>query len=327
MKAVLVKEDTKELYIDEVNAPTPNDEELLVKVKATALNRADLLQRRGLYPPPPGASNIIGLEMAGEVVEYGKDVKNWKLGDRVFALLSGGGYAEYVNIPAKMAMRIPENLSFEEASAIPEAFLTAYQAICWLGGLKAGQKVLIHAGASGVGTAAIQIVNQMGSEAYVTVGTQKKQEFCLSLGAKLAINYKQENFETKIKEITENKGINIILDPIGANYWQQNINTLALDGRLVIIAAMSGGNLSQVNLYEILRRRLQIIGTTLRARPLDYKIQLTEDFAEFALSRLLNKKLVPVIDKIMNWQEVNIAHKSMENNENIGKIVLKIEEE
>ncbi|MBI4850633.1 MAG: NAD(P)H-quinone oxidoreductase [Acidobacteria bacterium] len=325
MKAILVKDDTKELYIDKVARPDFNDDELLVSIKATALNRADLLQRRGLYPPPPGASNIIGLEMAGEIVEIGKNVKDWKIGDRVFALLSGGGYAEYVNIPAKTAMRIPENLSFEEAAAIPEAFLTAYQAVCWLGGLKVGQKVLIHAGASGVGTAAIQIIREFGSEVYVTVGTEKKQEACLLLGAKLAINYKKESFEEKIKEITENKGVDIILDAIGANYWQQNINSLAMDGRLVIIAAMSGGTLNQVNLYEILRRRLQVIGTTLRARALDYKIQLTEDFAKFALSRFQNKKLVPVIDKIFNWQEVNLAHKLMESNENIGKIVLKID--
>lgn len=324
MKAILVKENTKELYIDEVATPTINDDELLVQIKATAINRADLLQRRGLYPPPLGASTIIGLEMAGEIVEVGKNVTNWQIGDRVFALLSGGGYAEYVAIPASMAMPIPENLSFEEAAAIPEAFLTAYQAVCWLGGLKIDQHVLIHAGASGVGTAAIQIIREFGATAYVTVGTEKKQEFCLSLGAKLAINYKIEPFENKIKEITENKGVDIILDCVGANYWKQNINSLALDGRLVIIAAMSGGEVNQVNLYEILRRRLQIIGTTLRARPLAYKVQLTEEFATFALSRFANSQLTPVIDKILDWQEANQAHRLIEENQNIGKIVLRI---
>ncbi len=323
MKAILVKEDTKELYINQVATPIASDDELLVQIKATALNRADLLQRRGMYRPPPGASTIIGLEMAGEVVTVGKNVTNWQIGDRVFALLSGGGYAEYVSIPARVAMPIPENLSFEQAAAIPEAFLTAYQAICWLGGLKTGQKVLIHAGASGVGTAAIQIIREFGAECYVTVGTEKKQEFCLSLGAKLAVNYKIEPFENKIKEVTENKGVDIILDCIGANYWQQNINCLALDGRLVLIAAMSGGTINQVSLYEILRRRLQVIGTTLRARPLDYKIALTQEFSQFALSRFLNNQLTPVVDKVLSWQDINQAHKYMEENKNIGKIVIK----
>lgn len=325
MKAVLVKEDTKELYIGETSPPSLDPDEILVKIKATALNRADLLQKKGLYPPPQGTSSIIGLEMAGEIVELGKNVTSWKVGDRVFALLSGGGYAEYINIPAQMAMPIPENLSFEEASAIPEAFLTAYLSICWLGELKRGQKVLVHAGASGVGTAAVQIIREFGSEPYVTVGTKKKAEMCLSLGAKAVFNYKTEIFGEKIKELTENKGVDIILDCVGANYWQQNISSLALDGRLVIIATMSGGNLSQVNLSEILRRRLQIIGTTLRARPLDYKIKLTQEFASFALPRLLKKELIPVIDKVLSWRDVNFAHSYMENNENIGKIVLKID--
>lgn len=324
MKAVLINEITKELYIDEVIKPTIKSDEILVQIQATALNRADLLQKRGLYPPPPGASPILGLEMAGIVIEVGNEVTNYKIGDRVFSLLSGGGYAEYVNIPAKLAMPIPENLSFEQASAIPEAFLTAYQALCWLGELKAEDKVLIHAGASGVGSAAIQIVCEFAARAFVTVGTEKKQKLCQSLGAELAINYREESFLEKISQVSENKGVDIILDCVGVNYWQSNINSLALDGRLIIIASMSGSLVEKVNLAEILRRRLKIIGTTLRNRSLEYKIRLTQEFSEFALTRFFNNQLTPVIDQIFPWQEINQAHQYLESNLNAGKIVIKI---
>ena len=324
MKAILINEITRELYIDKVVKPTIKSDEILVKIQATALNRADLLQKRGLYPPPPGASPILGLEMAGTVVEVGNEVNDYKIGDRVFSLLSGGGYAEYINLPTKMAMLIPENLSFEQAAAIPEAFLTAYQALCWLGDLKAQEKVLIHAGASGVGSAAIQIVREFGARAFVTVGTEKKQQLCQLLGAELAINYREQSFLEKIFQVTENKGVNIILDCVGVNYWQSNINSLALDGRLIIIASMSGSLVEKVNLAEILKRRLQIIGTTLRNRSLEYKIRLTQEFAEFALSRFFNNQLTPVIDQIFPWQEVNQAHQYLENNLNAGKIVLQI---
>lgn len=324
MKAVLINEITKELYIDEVIKPTIKSDEILVQIQATALNRADLLQKRGLYPPPPGASPILGLEMAGIVIEVGNEVTNYKIGDRVFSLLSGGGYAEYVNIPAKLAMPIPENLSFEQASAIPEAFLTAYQALCWLGELKAEDKVLIHAGASGVGSAAIQIVREFAARAFVTVGTEKKQKLCQSLGAELAINYREESFLEKISQVTENKGVDIILDCVGVNYWQSNINSLALDGRLIIIASMSGSLVEKVNLAEILRRRLKIIGTTLRNRSLEYKIRLTQEFSEFALIRFSNNQLTPVIDQIFPLQEINQAHQYLESNLNAGKIIIKI---
>lgn len=324
MRAILVKESTTDLYIGEVVTPTPNSNELLVSVKATALNRADLLQKRGLYPPPPGASPILGLEMAGEVVAIGSQVTGWQVGDRVCALLSGGGYAEYVTIPAAMAMPIPDLLSFNEAAAIPEAFLTAYLCLKRLAHLQSDQTVLIHAGASGVGTAAIQLVREMGGYSYITVGSEAKREFGLSLGAQLAINYHKEDFALKIKEVTEGRGVDLILDSVGANYWQQNIQSLAMDGKMVIIATMSGNRVPEVNLTDILRRRLQIIGSTLRGRTNDYKISLTRDFAEFALPRFSSRRLVPVVDKIWTWEEVEAAHRYMEENHNIGKIILTI---
>jgi putative PIG3 family NAD(P)H quinone oxidoreductase len=323
MKALLVNEKTHDLYIGEASDPIPSEKELLVRVKATALNRADLLQKRGLYPPPPGASPILGLEMAGVVEKTGSAVTDCKPGDRVCALLPGGGYAELVTIPSEMAMRIPDNLSFEEAAAIPEVFLTAYLCLFVLGGIKPGYRVLIHAGASGVGTAAIQLVREAGATSIVTASTDKKREACLKLGASLALDYKDSPFEPEVRKATDGKGVNIILDSVGAAYWQQNINCLAVDGRLVLIATMGGSKVDMLDLRQVLSRRLQIIGSTLRSRSLEEKIELTRQYADFALPRFADGRLVPVIDKVWDWQEANEAHKYMEENKNIGKIVLR----
>ncbi|MEW6736566.1 MAG: NAD(P)H-quinone oxidoreductase [Acidobacteriota bacterium] len=324
MRAILVEEGSEQLYLGEADFPRPKETELLVRVKATALNRADLLQRKGRYPPPPGASAILGLEMAGVVEWVGQQVDGWQVGERVCALLPGGGYAELVAIPAEMAMRIPENLSFEEAAAIPEVFLTAYLALFKLGDIKPGYKVLIHAGASGVGTAAIQLTREAGASAIVTASTAQKREACLKLGASLAIDYQAGPFEAKIKAATTGEGVNIILDPVGAPYWSQNLGCLATDGRLILIATMSGARVAGLDLSQILRRRLQIIGTTLRARPVAEKIELTKQFAEFALPRFIDGRLAPVIDKIWPWEQASEAHDYMEQNRNVGKIILRV---
>lgn len=325
MRAVLVKEGTTDLCLGTAPELVLRDGELLIDVKATALNRADLLQKRGLYPPPPGASQILGLEMAGVIAEVGKGVSGWQPGDRVMALLAGGGYAERVTIPAGMAMRIPENLSFAQAAAIPEAFITAYLAVFKLGGLQSGQTVLIHAAASGVGTAAIQLIFQAGARSIVTAGGDKKLNACLALGASAAIDRRDGAFADKVKTLTGGNGVNIILDSVGANYWHQNIESLAMDGRIVIIATMSGGKVDEFDLRKILTRRLQVIGTTLRARPLGEKVALTTELANFALPRFADGRLVAVVDKIYNWRDANDAHKYMEENLNIGKIVLTID--
>lgn len=324
MKAILVEKDSTRLYIGDVDDLRPEADELLVDVKATALNRADLLQKRGLYPPPPGASQIIGLEMAGVVKEVGSNVAGWKPGDRVCALLPGGGYAQQVTIPAGMAIPIPEHFSFEEAAAIPEVFLTAYLNLFFLGNLQQGQTVLIHAGASGVGTAAIQLVREAGATSIVTAGSAEKLDACLTLGANNAINYKEGPFAPAIKELTGGKGVNIILDFIGASYFEQNIKSLAMDGKLIIIGTMGGAKAENVNLGLLLFRRLQVIGTALRSQPVDKKIELTQSFIDFALPRFKEERLVPVIDSIYEWDEVNEAHERMEKNLNTGKIVLKV---
>ncbi|WCK54048.1 NAD(P)H-quinone oxidoreductase [Aneurinibacillus sp. Ricciae_BoGa-3] len=324
MKAVLVHEQTQTLYIGDAPEPKGGDNDLVVDIKATALNRADLLQKRGLYPPPQGASPIIGLEMAGTVRSVGKDVNGWKEGDRVFALLPGGGYAERAVVPADMAMRIPDNLSFEQAAAIPEVFLTAYLNLFVLGGLKAGYNVLIHAGASGVGTAAIQLVREAGARSVITAGSEEKRRTCMDLGASHAIDYKAGPFAPKVKEATDGKGVNIILDFIGAPYLEQNISSLAVDGRLIVIGTMGGAKADSINLGQLLARRLQVIGTALRSRSVEDKIMLTQKFSEFALHRFADGRLKPIVDSVYEWENVNEAHQYMEANKNTGKIVLRM---
>lgn len=312
------------LLLGKAPDPVIGENELLVRVRATALNRADLLQRMGGYPAPKGTSDILGLEMAGEVVHAGPGVPGWKRGDRVCALLPGGGYAELAAVPAGMAMRIPDDMTFEQAAAIPEVFLTAYLNLFRLAGLRSGDKVLVHAGASGVGTAAIQLIREAGAVSMVTAGSSEKLNQCIQLGATAGWNYKHGPFASWVHERTDGRGVDIILDFIGAPYFEQNITSLAVDGRLVVIGTMGGAEVSSVNLGELLRRRLQVIGTALRSRSRSYKVQLTQDFADFALPRFADGRLKPVIDSVFDWSDVAEAHAYMASNANIGKIVLRI---
>lgn len=315
------------LSIGEVAEPALGMGQLRVAVHATALNRADLLQRRGMYPPPKGASEVLGLEMAGEVLEVGEGVKGWHAGDRVCALLPGGGYAEQAVIHAGMAMALPENLTYEQGAAIPEVFLTAFMNLFWLGALRQGKTVLVHAGASGVGTAAIQLIREAGGIALVTAGSDAKLQRCYDLGAKAGWNYKQGPFAPWVKEQTEGSGVDLILDFIGAPYYEQNVTSLAMDGRLVIVGTMGGAEVEKVNLGYLLARRLQVIGTALRSRSLQDKINLTNEFAGFALTKLARGQITPIIDSVFDWREVAEAHSYMESNANIGKIVLQVHPE
>lgn len=327
MRAVLIKAfgDADQLTIGEFPAPQPTANEILVKVHATALNRADLLQREGKYPPPPGESPILGLEMAGVVLKVGDAVTRWHSGDRVCGLLSGGGYAEQVVIHEDLAMPIPRNLTFEQATAIPEVFLTAFQALHWLAKLQPEESILLHAGASGVGTAAIQLAKQSNANIFVTASATK-HDFCLQLGAHNAIDYQKENFETVILEKTQGQGVNVVVDFLGAPYFQQNLNVLHTDGRLILLATMGGVKISELQIGNILRKRLQIIGSTLRARSLEYKIALTRDFRLFAWELFEKEILQPVVDRVYDWREVAEAHRYMESNQNKGKIILRIGE-
>ena len=325
MRAVLIDQPggADRLYLGDHPTPSPATDELLVRVRATALNRADLLQREGKYPPPEGASPILGLEMAGVVEETGTDVRGWESGDRVCALLPGGGYAEYATIPHPLAMAVPDGRSFEEAAAIPEVFLTAFQALHWIGRMAAGDNVLIHAGASGVGTAAIQLVKAAGGRPMVTASAPKLDR-CRALGADVAVDYQTEDFAARVHEATGGRGADVILDFIGAPYFEKNIEALALDGRLVLLALLGGGKVEQLNLGALLKKRASLLATTLRARPLDYKIRLTQAFAEKVLPRFADGALHPVIDRVYDWTDVRAAHERMEANANVGKIVLKI---
>lgn len=326
MKAVLFDQpgDPDVLYVGKRRRPSPKQGELLVRVAATALNRADLLQRQGHYPPPPGASEILGLEFAGTVERTGKGVEGWAEGDRVFGLLPGGGYAEYVTVPADLALPMPPAMTFTEAAAIPEAFLTAFQALYWLGQLKPGQRVLIHAGASGVGTAAIQLVKATRGQAFVTASASKLA-MCRDLGANVAIDYRQENFAERVLTETQGKGAALILDFIGAPYFADNMKALAQDGRIILLATMGGYQLEQADLRLFFRKRARLIGSTLRNRTPEYKARLTQEFASLMLPLFDESRLRPVVDTVYNWVNVADAHRRMEANRNIGKIVLEVD--
>lgn len=326
LKAVVVEKPggIEQLKIKEYPLPICMDNELLVRVEATSVNRADLLQREGKYPPPLGASPIMGLDMSGVVEKVGKMCKGqWKQGDRVFGLLSGGGYSEYVTISEEMAIPIPDSLSFEEAAAIPEVFLTAYQTLFWIGKLERDETVLIHAGASGVGTAAIQLVQTIGATSIVTVGSVEKQKKCLELGAKYAFNYHEGPFASQVKNATHRQGVHLILDFIGAPYFEQNLDVLQVDGRLVLISVLGGNRCERITLSKILNKRLKVMGTTLRSRTDEYKIKLSKEFFSFALPLFQEQKLRPVIDKIFSITDVQAAHQYMEENKNVGKIILR----
>lgn len=325
MKAIIVDKpgSADQLKLGEYPKPVCGENEILVKVKATALNRADILQREGKYPPPVGASPILGLEMSGIVEEVGSKVFKWKRGDKVFGLLPGGGYAEYAVIYENMAMEIPANIPFEEAAAIPEAFLTAYQSLVWLGELKAGETVLIHAGASGVGTAAIQLAREIGAKIIIT-SSKEKHKICKKLGADLTVDYKTQSFKDEVLKFTNNYGVDVIIDFIGGSYFKHNIENLTCDGRLILLATLSGGKVDDFDMRQILTKRLKIIGSTLRSRSLDYQIKLTNDFKEFALHKIRRGIIKPVIDEVFNLKDAALAHKKMEENRNTGKIILKV---
>ncbi len=326
MKAIVIENfgAPDQLAIREVPEPDIGEYEILVRVKATALNRADLLQRRGLYPPPAGESDILGLEMAGVVEKTGARVTKWNQGDRVCGLLLGGGYAQLARIHEDMAWPIPQGFSLEQAAAIPEVFLTAFQATRWLAQLKEGEIILIHAGASGVGTAAIQLARAMGARPMVTA-SEAKHSIVLDLGAEHAIDYKKEAFDEEIRMLTDNKGVNVIIDFIGGPYLEKNLKALAQDGRLVMLGFMGGPKVSEVNLAPILRKRLQLIGSTLRSRDLTYKIALAKDLHGFAWPLFEKRALKPIVDRVFDWTEVVAAHQFMEANKNKGKIILKVE--
>ena len=319
MKAIVIT-DNKLNWVDNED-PDCKDNEVIIKVKATAVNRADLAQRVGLYPAPPGASEILGLECSGIIQEIGRNVVNRKVGDEVVALLAGGGYAEYASCPEVQTLPLPKNLNLSDGAAIPEVFATCWLNLFMEGNLKKGEKVLFHAGASGIGTAGIQLCNIFQCESYITAGSEEKVEFCIDLGS----NAGTVRLENSFKSFKDHcpSGLDIILDPVGANYFEENLNNLAIDGRLIIIGILGGVN-GKINIGNLLMKRQKIIGSTIRSRSIEVKGKVMNALYENIWDHFEKKIIKPIIYKKLPIREADQAHKIMENNNNIGKIILEV---
>ena len=324
MKAVIAKKpgDESVLTLAEVPAPVLKPEEILIRVSHAGVNRADIMQRQGFYPPPPGASEIIGLECAGEVVQVGSKVSGWRVGDHAMALLAGGGYAEKAAVHHGSAMHVPGALSDAEAAALPEVFLTAYLNIFELARHEPEESVLIHGGGSGVGTASILLLKEVGGRAIVTAGSDAKCEQCLKLGADVAINYQKGPFAPEVRAATFGRGADIILDSIGAAYLMQNIEALAQNGRLVLIGLMKGSK-TEIDLLPVLRRHIKIMGSTLRSRPESEKAKIVASFVARFGAVIEEGKLKPPVHATIPAAQAAEAHRMMQASEHFGKIVLK----
>jgi tumor protein p53-inducible protein 3 len=325
MKAILIDKpgDESVLKLGEAPDPVPGPADLLIKVRYAGLNRADIMQRQGFYPPPPGASPILGLECAGEVIAVGSDVKGWRVGDRAMALLAGGGYAEKAVVHYGSAMHVPAALSDEEAAAIPEVFLTAFLNLFMLGEIQPGESALIHGGGSGVGTAAIQLLREAGARSIVTAGSDAKCEQCLRLGADVAINYASGPFAPKVKAATNDRGVDLILDSIGAAYLEQNLEALTSGGRLILIGLMKGAK-TEIDLTVVLRRHLRILGSTLRTRSVVEKAAIVAAFLHRFGAALEAGRLRPPIHKTLLLAEAPEGHRIMQASQHFGKIVLRV---
>jgi len=325
MKAIAVKKTDAEpiLSWEEVPDVTHDSDKVLVDVKATAVNRADLLQAQGLYPPPSGESEILGLEMCGVIAAVGDAAEGWQVGDRVLGLLSGGGYAQQVAVDPRMLMRLPDSWSFTQGAAIPEVWLTAFSNLFLEGALQSGERVVLHAGGSGVGTAGVQMAREAGATVYVTAGSEAKLAKCRQLGASLAVNYKVQDFFKEVMAATKDQGVDLILDPVGAAYLTQNLNLLRVNGRLVNIGLL-GGSTAEINLGAVLGKSLRILGTRLRARPLTEKILITRKFKERFWPMLEEGRLQPVIDRVFPIKAAQAAHGHVRQNMNIGKVILEM---
>jgi putative PIG3 family NAD(P)H quinone oxidoreductase len=304
--------------------PMPEADEILIAVAAAGVNRPDVVQRLGLYPPPPGASDLPGLEVAGTVAAVGEGVTQWREGDRVCSLIAGGGYAEYATAPAPQVLPLPSGFDMIRAAGIPETFFTVWSNIYDRGHLTAGESILIHGGSSGIGTTAIQLACEFGATAYVTVGSAEKAAFCEKLGAAKAINYREQDFVEEIKALTDGAGVDVILDMIGGDYLPRNIRVLSPDGRLLQIALM-GGAKGELDLGRVMTRRLTVTGSTLRPRPVEVKGAIAGSLLAHVWPLFEAGKVGPVIHQTFPLAEASKAHELMESSSHIGKIILTVE--
>jgi len=303
--------------------PSPAPGEVLIKVAAAGVNRPDCLQRQGGYPPPPGASDIPGLEVAGTVVALGQGVEIWQTGDEVCALLTGGGYAEYCTAPAPQCLPVPAGLTLQQAAALPETFFTVWSNVFDRARLQPGETLLVHGGASGIGVTAIQLARALGSRVFATVGDDRKVQPCLDLGAERVINYRNEDFVQVIKSVTGNQGVNVILDMVGGDYVQRNLSALAVEGRLVFIAFLRGAKM-ELNLAPVMMKRLTVTGSTLRSRPVEHKAPIAAALQQTVWPLLANGTIRPLIDRVFPLSEAATAQALMESNRHIGKLLLQV---
>lgn len=323
MKAVVFDEpgDEDVLRVAEVPAPQLGEGEVRIAVGAAGVNRADLLQRRGLYPPPPGASEIIGLECAGTVTQIGSGVDGLALGDRVMTLLAGGGYATEAVVPAVCAMRTPDSLTDVEGAAVPEVFITAFLNLFLIGNLAPGATALVHGGSGGVGTAAIQLAKASDARVFVTAGSAERCQKCLDLGADAAFNHRHDDFLAATLDLTHGYGVDVVLDCIGAPYLGRHLDVLAPSGRLVVIG-LQGGAQAELDLSRLMRKRLSITGSTLRARPIEEKGRIIEGFVRQFGPELMTGTIRPIVDRVLPLADVAQAHRLLAAGEIFGKLVL-----
>jgi len=302
--------------------PLPQDEEVLIKVEAAGVNRPDILQRRGFYPPPPGASEIPGLEIAGEIVALGENSERFRVGNRVCALVAGGGYAEYCVVHESNVLPLPEGFNMVEAAALPETFFTVWTNLFQRAQLKCKETVLIHGGSSGIGTTAIMLSSAFGAIPLVTVGTEEKRQACIALGAHLAINYRTQDFVGEVKKFTDGKGVDVVVDIVGGDYVARNYKAAALNGRIVQIGVQNGPA-KELNLMLMLTKQLTHMGSTLRSRSVAEKAQIAQELEQQVWPLLRQGKLRPLIFEVFKLEEADRAHALMESGKHIGKIVLK----
>jgi putative PIG3 family NAD(P)H quinone oxidoreductase len=320
MKAIIISKpgSPEVLEMQERPVPVPGSNEVLIKIKAAGINRPDIAQRKGNYPPPPGApADIPGLEVAGIIEECGIGISRWKKGDKVCALLAGGGYAQLVNVNEGQCLPLPQGLTFEEAASLPETVFTVWHNVFQRGALKANENLLVHGGSSGIGITAIQLAKAFGAFVFATAGSEEKCKACIALGADECINYKEEDFETALQQ----KGIDVVLDMIGGDYVPKNIRLLRADGRMVFINAMNGSRM-ELNIRDIMQKRLTITGSTLRNREISFKAALAKEVEKHVWPAIESGKFKAVIYRTFPLQEANKAHELMESSSHIGKIVL-----